>query len=391
MVLSSCDQFKFTKAFEKLSEENYTMQGAMRMDMKMTYMGQNVEQTMVADLLIQSSPTEVYSETKMNGAIQKSYVKIDKENSTVTMYTNEGLSCKKENKSLEEYKNESDSYFLDIETKDVFTLKDDVWVGNTEIITSMLEKSAKQVMETMCCHVNNLHADEMFIQYQGDLFSDVEIGGASTVHIPLQLDSLPFHLMIHEGKECFTYELRYWKNRFNEASLRIFMDTLEAVICGILKTDNVNNLRSYLPKELLAENKEINGDSATIVNRYGDTQPIGGWGKLLLNQKETGRTARITAENTIDYLEDSGRTIMQESLTGRNYIDLHKVEQDIASLLPETGQCEAYITYGKNNKLVLTARITAEKELDNIEEVKEILSKYCIKSQQPYEVVFSKN
>ena len=140
MVLSSCDQFKFTKAFEKLSEENYTMQGAMRMDMKMTYMGKNVEQTMVADLLIQSSPTEVYSETKMNGAIQKSYVKIDKENSTVTMYTNEGLSWKKENKSLEEYKNASDSYFLDIETKDVFTLKDDVWVGNTEIITSMLEK-----------------------------------------------------------------------------------------------------------------------------------------------------------------------------------------------------------------------------------------------------------
>lgn len=77
-------------------------------------------------------------------------------------------------------------------------------------ITDMLDDSAKQVMETMCCHVNNLHADEMFIQYQGDLFSNLDIGGMPAEHIPLQLDSLPFHLMIHEAKNGFIYELRYW-------------------------------------------------------------------------------------------------------------------------------------------------------------------------------------
>lgn len=144
-LLFSCDEYKFEKAFNKLSEESYTMQGAMRIDMKMYYMGQEIEQTMVADMLIQSSPNEVYSETKMNGNVQRSYVKIDEELDEVVIYTNVGSSWEKETKTLEEYQQESESYFLDIEVKDVFTLEDEIWVGDTEIIASMLEEYIDEI------------------------------------------------------------------------------------------------------------------------------------------------------------------------------------------------------------------------------------------------------
>ena len=41
-----------------------------------------------------------------------------------------------------------------------------------------LSKSARQIMETMRCHLSALHADEMFFQYQGDILNLDEIGGA---------------------------------------------------------------------------------------------------------------------------------------------------------------------------------------------------------------------
>uniref|UniRef100_UPI00405681BB AMP-binding protein n=1 Tax=Acetatifactor sp. TaxID=1872090 RepID=UPI00405681BB len=259
-------------------------------------------------------------------------------------------------------------------------------------IVEMLEVSAKQVMETMCCHVNNLHADEMFIQYQGDLFSDLEIGGQPAEHIPLQLDSLPFHLMIHETKSAFVYELRYWENRFKENQLKVFMNVLEAILRGIIRTDNVNNLRSYIPKKYLVQDRtvKLDGNDAvvSIENRYGDIQPVGGWGKLLVNGEYTGRIARLNADDIIDYLEDSGRTVMQETLTGRNFIDLSKVEQDIKEKVASDCEVNAYITYGENNKLILEANVKAE-AVSNVEELKEILAKYCKQSLQPFKLLIN--
>ncbi len=256
-------------------------------------------------------------------------------------------------------------------------------------IGDMLDDSAKQVMETMCCHVNNLHADEMFIQYQGDLFSDLDIGGMPAEHIPLQLDSLPFHLMIHEAKNGFIYELRYWENRFKEKQLRIFMDVMEAVLRGIIRTDSVNNLRSYLPKKHLADGCTVLIDGAehiaTVKNRYDDIQPIGGWGTLYLDGENTGKTARVLTDNTVDFLENSGRCVMQETLTGRHFVDLEKIENDLLGF-PGVKSAEAYICYGENNKLVLTAEVTAENEAE-ISKLQEYLAAKGKESAQPVKML----
>ncbi|MBO5388162.1 MAG: non-ribosomal peptide synthetase [Lachnospiraceae bacterium] len=258
-----------------------------------------------------------------------------------------------------------------------------------QTINEMLEASAKQVMETMCCHVNNLHADEMFIQYQGDLFSDLDIGGKPAEYIPLQLDSLPFHLMIHATKTGFTYELRYWENRFKEKQLRIFMEVLESIVHGIIRIDNINNLRSYIPKKYLVKDTEVNGQAITILNRYGDIQPIGGWGELIINNEKTGKIARLTVNNEIDYLENSGRTVMQETLTGRNFINLAKLEQDVKELVAADCKNEAYIVYGENNKFTLVVDIKSKEAIVDVEEIKEVIARYCEKSNQPYKLLIN--
>ncbi len=235
-------------------------------------------------------------------------------------------------------------------------------------IVDMLNMSAKQVMETMCCHVNNLHADEMFIQYQGDLFSNLKIGGKLAEHISLQLDSLPFHLMIHEAENEFIYELRYWENRFREKQLRVFMDVYEAVLRGIIRIDSVKNIRSYIPKKHLVDELSVVLDGSehtvTIKNRYDDIQPVGGWGQLYVDGENTGRIARVLTDNIVDYIENSGRCIMQETLAGRNFVDLEKIEKELGEYAG-VNSVEAYICYGENNKLVLTAELNAENAVDN--------------------------
>ncbi len=258
-------------------------------------------------------------------------------------------------------------------------------------IADMLETSAKQVMETMCCHVNNLHADEMFIQYQGDLFSNIEMGGKPVEYVHLQLDSLPFHLMIHESKNGFDYELRYWENRFRDKQLRIFMEVMEAVLRGMIRIDDVKNLRSYIPKKYLVneckvklEGKEAN---VTIKNRYDDVQPIGGWGTLYINGENTGRIARLLTDDSIDFIENSGRTVMQESLTGRCFIDLEKLEKEL-KVYDGINYAEAYISYGLDNKLLLTAEITTEKEID-VKTLKTYLAEKCEISLQPSKLIMN--
>ena len=177
-TLSSCDAFMFERAFAKLSEESFTMEGAMRVDLSMSYMGQTVEQTVVVDLVIQSSPTEVYTESKSNGSVQKSYVKIDNELEQVLVYSNDGSTWTKETKTLEEYQAESDSYFLDIEVKDVFTLEDGVWIGNTETITSMLEKYIDELGSSLVgtgATLESFDVEKYNIEMSGSDISKVDI------------------------------------------------------------------------------------------------------------------------------------------------------------------------------------------------------------------------
>lgn len=258
-------------------------------------------------------------------------------------------------------------------------------LDKTQSITQMLEGSAKQVMETMCCHVNNLHADEMFIQYQGDLFRDLEVGSKPAENVAIQLDSLPFHLMIHLTKTSFTYELRYWENRFEEEQLRIFMEVFEAITYGITKAGSVKELRSYIPKQYLAEERSITLNQAvhtvTVKNRYGQVQPVGGWGSLLIDGKDSGKTARLLTDGTVDYLEESGRCIMQETLTGRCFVNLGEIEKELKAVEGVT-DAKAYISYGADNKLVLVRELMTDAKTD-AEELKKCLTERCAAVPQP--------
>ena len=249
-------------------------------------------------------------------------------------------------------------------------------------VKDILRASAKQVMDTMCCRINTLHADEMFIQYQGSMFSDPLIGGVKAKNIPLQLDSLPFHLMIHQDTRGYRYELRYWSNRYDEKQLSIFMDVYEAVVNAMLTEEKVMDLHNNIPAHLLAMphtttsahiNKDANGDvvkvdkvKVAVYDRYGHIQPYGAWGTLYLDDKATKHTVRILPDNTIDFIENSGRVVMHETLAGRHFLDLYKLEQ---TLLEFDGIAKAngYICYGADNNLLVTADIVIDNNISKAE------------------------
>lgn len=83
-----------------------------------------------------------------------------------------------------------------------------------------------------------------------------------------------------------------------------------------------------------------------IINPYGP-------GKLY----DSGRTARILPDGSLDFLEQGGRTIMQEGvLTGRQFHDLYQIETALKQV-PGVEEAAAYVRYADGNKLVLTAEV----------------------------------
>ena len=224
-----------------------------------------------------------------------------------------------------------------------------------ETLEDMFQTSARQVMETMCSHVHALHADEMFIQYQGDLFAHGEIGGAPVEMVHMQLDSLPFHLMIHARRDgSYFYELRYWANRFEEEQLSIFMDAMDAVLCAMEDEDLIHDLKNHLPAHIFPVDT-----CNKILDRHGRIQPIGGWGELYVDDQSTGRTARILVDGTVDYLENSGRSVMNEGLFGRLYPDQAKVEE-ILLAYPGITKAHAFISLVEKNMFWLTIDIETD-------------------------------
>lgn len=176
-TLCSCfGENELEKSFNKLSESNYTMTGSMRIDLSMSYAGQTQQQTLVADMLIEASQNESYTVSTINGQSQYSYVKLNEEN--VDVYTKSSGSWSHEVQSLEEYKEESDSFFLDIEVKDVFELKDGVWVGNTEMLTTMLEKYMDTISEDLVgasVTINSFNVEKYDIVMEGNEISEIEV------------------------------------------------------------------------------------------------------------------------------------------------------------------------------------------------------------------------
>lgn len=240
----------------------------------------------------------------------------------------------------------------------------------------VLSSNAKQIMDTMCCRMNNLHADEMFFQYQGDLLDFDTLGGAEVEHVPLQLDSLPFHLMVHLRGDEYRYELRFWDNRFERQQLLIFMDVMDELLGACLEYDDIYQVRKHIPERLLTFTKTVAAEklnslsgealtekcgdvSVSIVDRNSLVQPVGAWGTLCVDGEKTRKTARIMCDGEIDFLENSGRCVMFETLFGRSYPDLEKLER-LSLDYEGVTSAAAYVRYGDDNQLHLTVDVEAE-------------------------------
>ncbi|MCR5774764.1 MAG: AMP-binding protein [Lachnospiraceae bacterium] len=270
-----------------------------------------------------------------------------------------------------------------------------------ETVEQLLKRNADQILHTMETHMSSQHADEMFIQYQGDLLNIPRIGGEEAEGIKIQLDSLPFHLMIYAVNEGYTYELRYWENRFDRNMLEVFMNVFEDIIKALPEETSARKLKDHLsarlyPKHFSIEADKLNaslgydvvpsGDTpvkAYILDEYGLKKPYGAWGELyILDQPvkggsgtieslyspgtlyDTGIEARITPDWKVEALYQAGRTVMRETLGGRFFINLFELERTMESF-PGIGSAEASIEYGENNLFHIKAELKCEKDIDD--------------------------
>lgn len=292
-----------------------------------------------------------------------------------------------------------------------------------ETVPHLLQRSGRQIMDTMRCYISTLHADEMFFQYQGDILNIEEIGGAPAERQHVQLDSLPFHLQVMSDKKGYYYELRYWENRFDRSQLEIFMTCMEIIVEAMLDEPSVRRLKKHLPDtlfplhyyvkagdvnreagcQLIGDVSEDTRVKAYVFDETCRKQPFGAWGSLYIMDHptkgwkdritnpygpgmlyQTGRTARILPDGSINMLENGGRTVMSEGIMGRNFLDLYQLET-ILSAYEGIERAEAYIRYGEGNKYVLTADIYGNKEPD-MEKLQAYLEEKCDKSLIPGDI-----
>ena len=290
-----------------------------------------------------------------------------------------------------------------------------------ETVPQLLKKSGHQIMETMRCYISNLHADEMFFQYQGDILNIDTIGGLPAERQKIQLDALPFHLQVFTDDKGYYYELRYWKNRFDESQLKVFMTCMEAVIQAMLVEPSVRRLKKHLPESVFPKHFYIKAGKVNaaagyelipdvspekpikvyVLDEHYLKKPFGGWGSLYVMDYptkdyvdtihnpygtgtlyETGLTARILPNGTVDLLQTGGRMVLQESLVGRNFLDLHRLETTLMSYDGILG-AEAYLRYGEGNKIVLAADIWTDGVQVDLEALKQYVEEKCGKEYKP--------
>lgn len=227
--------------------------------------------------------------------------------------------------------------------------------ADSETVVDAVRNSAQQILETMRCYLKNPHPDEMFFQYQGTLLNHNSLGGAPAENIPLQLDSLPFHLMVMNTRGGYQYELRFWENRMDRKQLLMFLEAFDAVLEAMLTETNLSDLRRALPASLFPA-----AGTPGVLDRYGNLQPIGGWGTLTVGGKP--RTARILPDGTVDYLEDSGRRVMLSTVIGRVFPDLYRIEETLKAY-PGVEAAEAFTCYWQDNNMNLCADVSCADEI----------------------------
>ena len=293
-----------------------------------------------------------------------------------------------------------------------------------ETVLELLQKSAKQILKTMDCFVSNIHADEMFIQYQGDILNIDEIGGLPAQRQKVQLDALPFHLNIYAKNNGYTYELRYWENRFDKDMLLVFMRCYESIIQAMMTETSVRRVKKYIPEcekpkhfyiEAGLVNEEAGYELITGVSK--DTKvkayvlddsclkkPFGGWGDLYIMDYptkgyvdqienpygegilyQTGRIARITPAGKVEFIEEAGRSVMIETVKGRMFVDLNKVEQTLCEY-EGVVSANAYTYYDDDNGIHVGADIIGVCE-DRIDDIKNTVKEKLESGWAPEKIV----
>ena len=283
-----------------------------------------------------------------------------------------------------------------------------------ETVPELLKKSAKQILSTMDCYLSNNHADEMFIQYQGDILNIDELGGAPAERQEMQLDSLPFHFQIFADKKGYFYELRYWENRFDKEQLEVFLRCYEVIVQAMLVETSVRRVKKYIPecekpKHFFIEAGKVNEEAgyglipgvtpetkvkAYVLDSSCQKKPFGGWGDLyimdyptqgMVDEMEnpygegvlyqTGLTARITPAGAVELLESTGRKVMLESLRGRNFPDLHEIEVALCGY-EGVEKAEAYTYYSDaDNSLHIGADVYGVSQ-DQVEAIKAYMEEH---------------
>ncbi len=217
----------------------------------------------------------------------------------------------------------------------------------------------------------------------------------------MQLDSLPFHLMIHQRGQRYHFELRFWENRFDTAQMDIFMTAMESIIEAMFTEPSVRRLAKHLPGNLypthihvtakhlnelagfeLVEDDSDKEISVYVLDERYLKKPFAAWGELFIMDTpvknardsvtfpygdgilyDTGITARILPDGSLDFLENSGRSILWESPKGNLFPDLHKIEEALLSV-KGVKEAEAWLGLYDECAMKLSAEITSDKEID---------------------------
>lgn len=148
LTLSGCKTLKLERALGALEKENYTVD--MNMDMHMTIYGSGVTtQTQKASITskMEVDQTKSYTVSTSEGKTSYSYVEIEGEK--VKVYTSTGSTWKLDDVvDVDDYSNQMlDMIDVDYDTDECFSKKGDVWVGDVEKFTEILEEAMTELMK----------------------------------------------------------------------------------------------------------------------------------------------------------------------------------------------------------------------------------------------------
>ncbi len=292
-----------------------------------------------------------------------------------------------------------------------------------ERVIDLLKKTGKQIMNTMKCSISTPRQGDMFFQYQGDIINISEIGGAPAEKVHLQLDSLPFHMQVMNDNDGYFMELRYWESRFDKDQLAVFLCCYEHIVNAILKERSVRRLKRHMPDEIYPKhyfvsvsdvNREAGYDflepddekkvKVYILDEGFRKKPFGAWGPLYVMDEEpihytetiqnpyspgtlyrTEQIARILPDGRLDFLENSGRTVVTDGVHGRRFYDLAKLEETLYSC-EGVKAADAYLRYdNQTNEMSLIAEIRAGSEIKT-EDLKEYIKENCSELLVPKEI-----